>query len=375
MTIDGTERRWRALAAVAVCFLTICVAMSFIATEHVRALVFLAAQRPSPTGEHPVGVAAFRPVGGAQVELWYPAEGGCSGLVARAVLLLRMILWPTRAVACGAPPAPGSHPLILLLPSWFAERDVNTFMAANLASHGFVVAAADDFVHGSPLSGGDRIAQLGSLDMNSEAAFATSRAVSRQRAVLGARAASATIDAVIAHPLLGPRIDAARIGVLGYSFGGSIAAAMSRETGRLRAVINLDGDVIATEAWPPTVPYLFLTSDLPYPSAADLASDDRAFRFESITTRDTYDLHERPDFPRDSLALSVKQAVHADFSDRLVMPPFQDFLNPRPIDRVQMWRDINGLIVAFLSARLGTKDGSVTLPGALSGRFVKLPSP
>ncbi|KQP29861.1 hypothetical protein ASF49_14350 [Methylobacterium sp. Leaf104] len=375
MTIGGRGRRWPALAAVVVCFLAACIAMGFIATEHVRSLVFLAAQRPAPTGAHPVGAAAFSPVGGARVELWYPAKGGCLGLLARAVALLRTVLRPTQAVSCDAPPAPGLHPLILLLPSWFAERDVNTFMAANLASHGFVVAAVDDFVHGPPLSGGDRIAQLGSLDMTSEEAFATSRAVSRRRAVLGARAATATIDAVIAHPTLGPRIDADRVGVLGYSFGGSIAAAMSRETGRLRAVVNLDGDVVATEAWPPTVPYLFLTSDLPYPSAADLASDDRAFRFESITTRDTYDLHERPDFPRNGLALSVKEAVHADFSDRLVMPPFRDFLKPRPIDRKQMWHDINGLIVSFLSAHLGTMDGTIGQSDALSGRFVKLPSP
>lgn len=377
--------------AIAACVLATLAAVPIFATEQLRALVFLNTRWPVPTGAFPVGRSTFTSGTDPPIDLWYPARTADVGLGDRAGAFVQALLRPTQAGAFRdvAPADSSRYPLVVLLPSWFSRRHENTFLAANLASHGFVVAAVDDFIHGAPLLGEDRTAQVASLDFASDVAFKASRKLSARRAVLGAKMVVATIDAVLAHPWLGIHIDASRVGVLGFSFGGSIAAAMSRETGRLRAVVNLDGDVIETESWPPAMPYLFLTSDLPYPTAADLTLENLAFRFESITTRDTYDLHMHPDIPPTCSALSVKGAVHTDFSDRVVVPSFRNLWTARAPDRMALWSDINRVIVAFLSAHLGDPATHAmprdalpidalpmdALPmDALPMRFVKLPS-
>ena len=346
------------------------------AKEHIRALS-PDAVRPQPTGAFPVGrlsveVDVGTPAPG-RVDVWYPADADRIGVRDRVSRITERFLHPSKAAApWGAAPHPGRHPGILYIPSWFSTRDENSFALANLASHGFVVAAVDDIIHGAPLTGDDRTAQVASLDYASTARFEASRIVSRRRAALAGRAASSAIDTVFAHPAVAPYVDRARIGVLGFSFGGSVATSLARAGTHIRAAINLDGDVIATESWPPAVPYLFLTSDVRYPTAEDLASSDMAFRFESVTTRDTYDLHLEPDLPAQCRAFSVRQAVHETFSDRLLMPSFRDARHERSLDRLDLWSDINRLVVSFLAAHLrdATDAREIDVPAA---RFGSLP--
>ncbi|WP_457108718.1 alpha/beta hydrolase family protein [Methylobacterium sp. P5_C11] len=376
MTASGRGRGRRLAIALTACLLASVAAIAVLAREHLRALAFLDLPRPVQTGAFPVGRSTVTVGDHRSVDLWYPAATDGIGLAARIKAVVLAQMTPTQAVApWDVPPATGApHPLVLLLPSWFSERHENTFLAADLASHGFVVAAVDDVIHGAPLAGEDRAAQVSALDFESEDRFTASRTLSRRRVLLAARTADATLDALIRDPAVAPMIDPARIGVLGFSFGGSVAAAMARDTARVRAAINLDGDVIATEIWPPAVPYLFLTSDLPYPSAADLASGDLPFRFESVTTRDTYDLHDRPDMPRDSVAFSVRDATHTDFSDRLSIPPFRALFDARPLDRRRLRSDLDTLIVAFLARHLqGGAD--IAESDAPPARFRPLPRP
>ncbi|MGW8788859.1 hypothetical protein, partial [Heyndrickxia sporothermodurans] len=212
MTASGRGRGRRLAIALTACLLASVAAIAVLAREHLRALAFLDLPRPVSTGAFPVGRSTVTVGDHRPIDLWYPAATDGIGLTARIKALVRGLMTPTQAAApWDVPPAKGAlHPLVLLLPSWFSERHENTILAADLASHGFVVAAVDDVIHGAPLAGEDRAAQISALDFESEDRFTSSRTLSRRRVLLAARTADATLDALIRDPAVAPMVDPAR---------------------------------------------------------------------------------------------------------------------------------------------------------------------
>src|SRR5665647_1865854 len=77
-----------------------------------------------------------------RAQLWYPADQAKRTKLQSLVQLVRRLRHPRWALAWhGARPssALGKLPLIMYVPA--GSHDENTFMLANLASHGFVLAA------------------------------------------------------------------------------------------------------------------------------------------------------------------------------------------------------------------------------------------
>jgi predicted dienelactone hydrolase len=103
------------------------------------------------------------------------------------------------AATRGAPPAEGPHPLVLLSHGTGGSPFGHAELAATLARRGFIVAA--------PLHPFD--------NFRDTSGFGTDlQLLGRPRHI------AAVLDGVLADPLFGPRIDAGRIGFVGYSAGG-----------------------------------------------------------------------------------------------------------------------------------------------------------
>jgi dienelactone hydrolase len=85
------------------------------------------------------------------------------------------------------------------------------------------------------------------------------------------------------------RLNLEQTGILGYSFGGAVAAQATRMDPRLEAAVNLDGRHWAEALQQGVaVPYMFVGEELLMPTQAMLASTDPAIRYEAIMDQIDY---------------------------------------------------------------------------------------
>ncbi|MGQ9369860.1 alpha/beta hydrolase family protein [Azospirillum sp. ST 5-10] len=125
----------------------------------------------------------------ARMVVWYPTDASAAPQ--------RMGPF-TMTVAPGAEPRPGRHPLVVISHGSGGSELGHGDTAAALAERGFVVVALQH--------------PGNSYDDNGEA---RRPAMWRNRP----RQFSAALDAVLAHPRLGPLVDGGRIGAIGFSAG------------------------------------------------------------------------------------------------------------------------------------------------------------
>jgi predicted dienelactone hydrolase len=134
-----------------------------------------------------------RPV---EASVWYPAAAETYRVpIGRGPIFETVEAW------MGAAVADGPHPLVLVSHGSGGNADALGWLSSALVERGAVVLAVN---HPGSTSGDS----------------------SPRRSIdLAARAAdlSEALDAILEHPTFGPRVDAARIGVVGFSLGGTTA--------------------------------------------------------------------------------------------------------------------------------------------------------
>ena len=329
--------------------------------EYLRVLVFIGRPRPSAMGPFGVGNVTVDLDAGPDgvtlpVTLYYPCDGSRPETALRLAGMLEAVAHPSRArTHPGAPVARSStaFPLLLYFPSWFSHRHENSFTLANLASQGFVVAAIDDIARLPRFGGREDEVQQAGIDPSSVESFSTSRALAGRRAVLEAQVGSAVLDRIAGSEAWGGRIDPDRVGAIGFSFGGSVAAAMSRSDPRIRAVVNFDGSLFGEVADTGVdVPFLTFFSGDPFPTDQELVQPDLDARFEAILDREAIDRQLSEDTRPDHWTFVVERTMHLDFSDRLVMPAFADHRGTGDLDRMRVWSDVNVHLSGFLDVVL-----------------------
>jgi predicted dienelactone hydrolase len=143
---------------------------------------------------------------------------------------------------------PGGFPLLVYSPGFAAGlAETNTFMIQELVSHGYVVLAVDHpYVSlavrdsaGAIVRFADGLEALAMPDdpaVSEQSVYAFPVVVDDLRFVL-ARVLQLGKD----DPAWRGRIDAARVGVFGHSYGGAAAAELLRTDARVKAAINYDG--------------------------------------------------------------------------------------------------------------------------------------
>ena len=195
---------------------------------------------PGSPGSFAVGVRTTtvhdvqRPDRALVCEIWYPVDP--ADVPADAPLasydFLPTVRPPARlAVGGDLPTAPGAFPLVVYSHGRGGTRFIASYFTEVLASHGFVVVAADH--------SGDT-----AFD-----AFLGTAVEEHENLELRPRDVSVVLDAVLAadddRGWLGGHIDPARIGIAGHSFGGTTALALAGGTPstpadpRVRAVVGM----------------------------------------------------------------------------------------------------------------------------------------
>lgn len=155
-------------------------------------------------------------------------------------------------------------PVVIYLPSWGGVRSENDVLLRDVASWGFVVLSIDDISHDEPTSdlvAVDELARTAEFGLRSSADLVALGATGRHRTRLQAAKASSVIDGLAAgDPALQlVPIDLSKIGVVGFSHGGTSAGVMLANDRRISAAVNMDGWIRETDAdGTPDRPYLIL---------------------------------------------------------------------------------------------------------------------
>jgi dienelactone hydrolase len=228
---------------------------------------------PFVRGRFPVGVRAIQGLDTVRdrrfpCEVWYPATAQHAGQDIAAGTQDRFRIPSTdtarsQMAVRNAEAQPGTYSLIIFSHSSGGHRRQSTFLCTHLSSHGYVVAALDhsDVVAAELARKGDETDE---------------QKIARVEAWVANRVPD--IRFLLDHLLTGgawvseAKLDPARIGIVGHSFGGWTALAAIEAERRLRAAVALapggnsqpkPGIIPATLtfAWGRNVPTLYLVAE------------------------------------------------------------------------------------------------------------------
>lgn len=226
---------------------------------------------PRPTGEYPVGTRTLYLTdpsreemhAGASpgqrelvVQLWYPAatrkgRRACYRDRRETTTLSRYQAVLRTHSLQDAPLAARRSPVLLFNHAWTGFRNRTTFLAQEMASHGFVVVAISHPYNASIVAFNDgRVVRAQQMDIGFYSPVAIPLA--QRQAIADEELRIQTDDCAFVldtlerlnaspgDPLEG-KLDLARVGAYGYSYGGAVSAELALEDRRVRCALELDG--------------------------------------------------------------------------------------------------------------------------------------
>jgi predicted dienelactone hydrolase len=356
--------------------------LSLDASAVVLSLLLPIFSLPPPTGPYAVGTTTFywndtsrledaAPGTGVtrelKVQVWYPAEESSQPLARYRTWkeseplsrYQRLVVTNSRVDApvasSGAP-----FPVILFNPGWDSRRTIDSFLAEDLASHGYVVAATDHPYNARLVSfpGGRVIPGAGSAaiaDPDSSTPEAVVAIWNRElekweadeRFVLDQLQ---SLNATPGSPWLG-KIDSKDIAAVGHSFGGAVATALCAHDPRVHGAVNMDGWFFgAIQERGARQPLMVInTGESVFPVgkpttvAAKLDARDGA---DVITSFQRYG----------GILVEVHGAQHDDFTDESMISPLRKLAHRGTIPSAELQAIVRVYVLAFMDKTLRGKD-------------------
>ncbi len=343
---------------------------------------------PRPTGDHPVGTTgpvswvdtsrsltgdlttAAGPRRELVVQVWYPAATGSRwGDQARYARRKELSLVHSYLAAIrtnsvlNAPIADSGapYPVLLFGHRWAGSRTQNTFLAEDLASHGYVVVAVDHPLNAArvQLADGsvvrsDRADALGNLEASSAPAV-----MSTWGKELGIWLAD---DEFVLDKLQSNnegqfpgRLDMNNIGAFGHSFGGASSTNLLGCDPRVKAAVNLDGWTFQGLDHRTTEPFLIV-----YEGAAAIPHPETGVEGALNTMDDAAVDGSLKKYG--GLRAYVAGALHLDFTDQTLFSPLRRLTFTGPIKGERTREITRGLVLAFFNQNLKGKGEIPTYP-------------
>jgi predicted dienelactone hydrolase len=264
-----------------------------------------------------------------------------------------------------APLVDGRFPVVLFNHAWRGFRNRSTFIAQDLASHGFVVIgvghpwnAAILQLHDGRVADGRSEVDLGdfygppTLTLEQHQALANSEMrvqVDDDRFLLDELA---KLDQSPSSPLAG-HLDLAHVGAFGHSFGGAVSAELAREDNRVLSAILLDGILAGPVATAGLPKPLFRIMAVPPPlkpgseNAPDLGTRVHA-QMSLLGEKELSNSFQR----FGGYQVVINGIDHENFTDKGFFSPFHSLSGIGSLPQKRAATIINAYIVAFFTQTL-----------------------
>jgi pimeloyl-ACP methyl ester carboxylesterase len=347
---------------------------------------------PKPDGPFEVGTRIFNltdptrqepaPAGGKReviVQAWYPAR--CA--VTHSALLRH--LFPYRGLApyrrskettllssyqrfvwtnsCenGALAAGGPFPILLFSPAIDGRRTQSTFLMEELASYGFAVFSLDHPYSTGPVELADgRVLDTPPSPIQPLGQIGFDRAYQILNALVDTQTADTvfvlnTLEQWNRDPsnLFYGRLDTARVGTLGHSLGGSVAAETAVVDPRIRAVFDMSGPLLSqARKTGVTVPFFFMTEHVPLLSTQQLARLQPDARVDAEMDVADFKVLVPMMAAHGEYYAELPTGNHAAFTDRPSFSPYVRFGGSDPAETARLDPIIRRYAVAFFQQTL-----------------------
>lgn len=341
---------------------------------------------PRPTGQYRVGTSRFfltdpnrnedpENGGGKRevvVQAWYPADCGHRHLAPyrrwKETTMLssyQSIIW-THSCEDGTVAANGApFPVLIFDPSMNGRRTQTTFLMEELASHGFVIFSLDHPYNSGPMElASGKVLQippnpflpLGTVGFDGFYRVVNKEVV-KQTAdtifVLDTIARWNKVSTPDPSNIFYQRLDLGRIGMLGDSLGGSVAAETAVLDPRIRAVFSMSGPFFATARQKGvTVPFFEIAEPTPLKSEAELARLDADGRVDGeIDKADMHNLFSNLSLHGGFYA-EIEGANHSSFTDKPFFSPLLRLGGEVPAVALRRAEIVRQYALAFFSETL-----------------------
>ena len=342
---------------------------------------------PRPTGDHLVGttgpiswVDTSRSLSGDAtstgqrrelvVQIWYPASAGSRwGDQARYARRQELSLAHSYLAAIrtnsvlNAPIADlgAPYPVLLFGHRWAGSRTQNTFLAEDLASHGYIVVAVDhplnaarvQLADGSVIRS-DRADALGNLEATTASAV---------MAIWGKELDIwLADDKFVLNKLqsnndgwFSNRLDMNRVGAFGHSFGGAASANLLGVDSRIKAAVNLDGWTFQGLDHRTHEPFLMVNEGVAAISHPETGVEGALNTTDSAAVNGS--LHKYGGY-----RAFVSGAQHLDFTDQTLFSPLRSLTFTGPIQSERVREITRGLVLGFFNQTLKGQGEIPTYP-------------
>jgi len=263
--------------------------------------------------------------------------------------------------------AQATYPVIVYSPSWHGQRDQNKFQTEELASHGYIVVGIDH-PYGSRLTvfPDGRIARAQMVafrDRSSAEALRRSEIYIAKQLSVRVQDVEFLVDQLeqmnksASGDFFGGRMNLNLLGIVGYSFGGAVAAEECWRDKRFRAGIDLDGSLFGEVAETGiSRPFLFLTETIHPPTAVELESANPMKRREAEDNLHDYAIETKSARTYGAYFLGIDGTDHVNFTSPPQSPSFRYYLKEAgAIDPSRAMFIINTYTLSFFDRYLRQK--------------------
>jgi dienelactone hydrolase len=312
---------------------------------------------PKPTGNNLVGTRTAHwtdPQTNRElvVQMWYPAQA--NDLPRARYVRAKEVKWRFRHwtlvrtnSAQHAPALAGAHPLVVFGPMWGGRRTQDTFLAEELASHGYIVAAVDHPGNAGRVQMSDgRVVtstMAGALSDVETSGAAAIEALWAKELAVWVRDDEYAMDQLAAADWVS--VDWSRVGALGHSFGGSASMALLGADKRVKCAVNLDGWTFDGIAKRTTEPVLFVYEGSAEERGRNTGAEARLDAADNAAVDGSLARFG-------GLRAYVAGTQHLDFTDQTMVSPLQRLTYTGPIKGERVRTILRGMIVGFFDRTL-----------------------